>query len=100
LTLLFETLASLRQVSLLGPEGGQVVLFRLCPRQVELRQDCRILKYLTESIPDDGVEPLGAHMAGGTFRDPPAGEGKAALAVRIEILLLLTDATAMGGAHP
>jgi len=39
-------------------------------------------------------------MAGGTFRDPPAGEGKAALAVIRELLVLLTDATAMGGAHP
>jgi hypothetical protein len=39
-------------------------------------------------------------MAGGTFRDPPAGEGKAALAVIIEIFVLLTDAAAMGGSHP
>jgi hypothetical protein len=44
LTLPFEALASLLQVSLLGPEGGHVVLFRLCPRQVELRQEGRILK--------------------------------------------------------
>jgi len=39
-------------------------------------------------------------MAGGTFRDTSAGERKAALAVIIEILVLLTDAPAMGGAHP
>jgi hypothetical protein len=44
LTLPFEALTSLLQLSLLSPEGGHVVLFRLCPRQVELRQDGRILK--------------------------------------------------------
>jgi len=96
----FEALASLLQLGLLGRESSQVMLFRLCPGVVQLWQDSRIFKYRTERLPDDGVEPIGAYMAGGTFRDPPAGEGKTALAVIIEILVLLTDAAAMGGTPP
>lgn len=44
LILSFEALAALLQLRLLGRERRHVLLFRLCPRVVEVRQDRRMVK--------------------------------------------------------
>jgi hypothetical protein len=44
-----------------------MLLLGLCPGLMQAGNHCRCLQYVTEGLPDDGIEPIGTHTPGGAW---------------------------------
>jgi len=70
LTLPFQPLLALAELSLLGLKRAETVLFGLRPTLMQGGQQRRLLEELTQGLPHYCIEPVGSHPAGRAFGYP------------------------------
>jgi len=88
LILALDPLAPLQQLRLLRLEQTEVLLFGFGPTLMQLHHRTRLMQQVRERLPDNLIEPIGAHLARSAFARPTTVERIVARAVVVQIFRL------------